>query len=247
MNILSFSPIILILLAIITFLLTKKIFQALGVILIILLLSSFVTGFLIYNDVQDFKEQFATEEKLFLLTQEEIGKENEYFAGFTMESNELGILLDDDKIKDYKLKTNKEILNNNYKLLLFSKDSFDNLKRFYINDIEFKKIEFLEVIESENSLKDAARLMDLSKDEFKTMFDVKDDSETRSLFFGIMVSEAIEQDSQFLIRNIKEKTIKVYPETILFKLIKFIPESVFNNILKGMDITKKVKKYNVIL
>ena len=164
-----------------------------------------------------------------------------------MESNKLGILLDDNKIKSYKLETNKEILNNNYKLLIFSKESFDNLKRFYINDIEFKKIEFLEVIESENSLNNAAKLMDLNKEEFKNIFDVKDNSETRSLFFGIMVSEAIGQDSQFLIRNIKEKSIKVYPETILFKLIKFIPESVFNNILKGMDIKEKVEKYNVFL
>lgn len=237
MDIFTLSPIILILLVIIIIILTKKILQVIGFTLIIILLASFVTGFFLYRDIQDFKENFVIEEKLFLL-----GEEENYIAGFTMGSNEIGVFLNNEMINNYESLTNKEILDENYKLLLFSEDSFENLKRVYINDQEFKKIEFFEVIESDNSLVDASRLMDLDKEEFKFMFDVDDDSATRSLFFGIMVSEAIQQDSSFVIKNIKSKTINIYPETILFRLIKFIPDSIFNNVLKGIDIKEKVMK-----
>ncbi|MCK5107905.1 MAG: hypothetical protein KAQ83_04210, partial [Nanoarchaeota archaeon] len=125
MNILTLSPIIIIIIAIVFFLITKKIFKALGFLLLISLIVFFISSILIYRDVQEFQNNFPNEEKLFLLEQN-----GNYAAGFIMsdlKNSQDVVLLGNQNINEIRPLTKHQILGDNYKLLIFKESAFNEV------------------------------------------------------------------------------------------------------------------------
>lgn len=246
MNILALSPIILIIIAVIVFLITRKILKALGFILLILLMAFFLSSILVYKDMEDYKERFYTEEKLMLL------KSNEnYVAGFVItypREKDSAVLMNNQNINHFRQIKEKEILGDSYKILTFEISAFEELKTVDFKDIRLTKKEIIDLINSEDTFKDASEIIlnekyedeEKIKSELKNKYNINDESELRSLLFSSLVAESVEENSLFLINKIKSKDIKVYPRTAMFIAISFIPESLFDVLNKGNEIKDKV-------
>jgi hypothetical protein len=242
MNILTLSPIIIIVLAIIFFLLTKKILKAIGFMILLFLLFSFIGSILVYQDVQDFKENFNNEEKLFLL------KNKNYVAGIVSSDPESNVVLLDNKdINQIRQMSKRQILGDNYKILIFSEPAFNEVNSITFNNKPLSEEEAFEIINSNNTLKDAAEIItgDSSAEEEEVLEQlsqqgIKDESELRAILFTSLINSATNENKMFLINEIKSKAIEVYPKTAMFVAIKFVPDSVFSAINKGQQLKEKV-------
>jgi len=209
--------IIILLLAIglIVFKVTKSILKAIFFAAAILTLIIVIFGGLLISDAVKFKENFPTQPSLYLLEEDNIliagfstifkeGAEPDYIAEDQLNSFQIS----------YKKENFKEIIGDNYKVFLIKKEIFASLNEIRTGDDALTIEEWSDLLES-----------DTSDDVFKAS-GVNDETEFKGLLFALGFMTILDEKGAFIIfEEYQEKNIKIYPETIFFKSIKLVPNS----------------------
>lgn len=224
----------------------KKI--AAWVLLVILAIALFgaVFGLDLFNDVTDLAQNLPTAKKLFLLKDDA-----QILTGF--ESSALNAanalsFIDDITIASYQSSYAKKDLDtirgNYYKLIIVDTKAltFDTI---ILNGNEFAVADALEVIRAKNSRARAAELIRKKQSLPDTaainsyVLDVlqgsliKTDADLRAALFAQLIADAVARDSLFVTRGLAADVIVVHPETITFKVIKLLPESLTKKLVKS--------------
>ena len=192
--------------------LVKIMFYA-GIIIFLLLAANL---FFIYQDFKDLRENFGVSEKKVILKDE-----NEILTGLVL--NEDTNLMTNKQLNDYSsyLRNNDydKILDDSYKLMVFDVDIISNLDA----EIEFG-----------NEL--------ITTDESITILKTSGNKEDKASLFSILLEDEIlsSRNPLFFFSEFKKGNIIIYPETALFKTIKFIPLSLIEDI--GKKIFEKTKE-----
>lgn len=231
---------------IITFLAFKVIKNAITVVIMItaLLLITVVTGsLLVFFDAKSLKENTSKSDTTIIFTDNNYEK---VFSGFNINlgNTTKNIPFEHDKIafiqKNLNSKNYDIVKNSSYKLIIIPIDSLNEIldERIILSEkSSIKKEDFFKIIESEdatqtyiNIITDEFSIGDVTSPEIqqsiKNLFlnNSIDSEELKSklsymIFYNIMMKYP-----EKIILEYKQKNIIIYPETILLKLIRLIPD-----------------------
>lgn len=220
----------------------------------IMLIASAVFGVNLFNDIRDLQENFPRAQKLLLLKDD-----NTLLAGFE------GKLFSADDIISY---ANKEQLaavqqhysardmqgvrGNYFKVIIFDASSFEQQDILVSGNIPANEV--LDIIHARDTT-DRAVAHIIQRDnlpntpETRSFFikgfrekGISSEDEMRAFLFGQLFAAALEKDPLFLINGFKSGSISVYPETITFKLAKFIPTGALKNTFEKLINSKAVNQ-----
>ncbi|MBD3313015.1 hypothetical protein GF345_01075 [Candidatus Woesearchaeota archaeon] len=194
-----------------------------------------IFGILAVMDANDFKEKFPEEPNLFLLVEE-----GDILAGAKnlMHPTEPEPITSEEAAVYQQLLDSSgydSIVGKNYKVFLVSMDTFDSLAEGEIADSGFTKEDAVEALHNDDlrawlidkSLEQAEipdeyhdRVMQQLEEEIPSEQDIR-----ASMFFLLLGGASQESGPAFIIKEFKNGNIEVYPETMLFRFIKIVPES----------------------
>lgn len=205
----------------------KGIMKILLLIFTVLAIVLVIGGFFVIIDFKEFREKFPTEEKTIILEDE-----GNILTGFTMTTeDEEPLFLTQEQVDSFSgyLKADKldAIQGNSYKLMIIDLDIFEEMSTdiLEIGPQEFTKEFVVSVLRSD----DAVSLMeDTDMDLF-----FRDDITIKAAMFVTVFNE-ITKNPLFFFSQYKEENILVYPETAIFKAIKFLPIGLVEGAMEGM-------------
>lgn len=213
-----------------------------------------LAGIALYLDVREFSGKFESSPKLFLLQENEtilsgfsgvLGKQKEELHFLTEE--EVATLQQAYEIKDY-----KTMKADNYKLFLVTMRAFTNASELIITDEgTYTKDYFSSLLRSSTPLDDFAESIiseeNISLDGHATIKqDVIDelkktsptDTEFKASLFGVLLTHATkEQGAFFILQEFQKGNIVIYPESALFKLVKYVPPQYLQQIIREEQMT----------
>lgn len=216
----------------------KTIIMAISFILILTLVGVFFAAM----DAVDFKRNFDSQEKLFLME-----RNGEIATGaylIELESDKINALSDEEieKINNYyKNEEYGKIIGSYYKILIFKEEAFDSVEIVEAEDINLSKEFIFEILDSDNAMDVFLdEIVESKMDEFKTPLtesqktelkknikedmELKTDQEIKSMMFLMLFTAAQNKEGPlFLIKQFKQKNVTIYKETALFKALKIIP------------------------
>ena len=209
----------------------------------IVVLVSVVFGFNLFNDIQDLQKNFPKAQKLLLLKEG-----NTLLAGFEgklFSSDDILSYTNKEQLaafqQHYSIRNMQDIRGNYFKVIIFDTSSFEQPDILVSGNIPANEVldiigaddtlarAVAQAIEKEN-LPDTPETRNFLIKDFKTK-GISSDEDMRAFLFGLLFKAALEKDPLFLINGFKSGSIIVYPETITFKLAKFIPTDVLKNTL----------------
>lgn len=189
----------------------KTIMKALIVITSITIIILIVFGIILAADISDFNRNFRYSSKMILL--EDKGR---IIAGVTLDGGAADIPEED--LQKYSEQVNQknyeEVIGRNYKLMILNIESIEELefKEIAINQTKVKKKDVPAVLRSDAPIK----------------FDV----------FGELV-KIISADQLFIFQQYKKRNLRIYPETLVFKLVKAIPYVLIKSLVsRGVEEVK---------
>ena len=212
--------IVLILAVVIILKVVKKLIKAISIIIGILLLLSTILTYLIYLDVNDINQNFGTQESMFVYQDQEkiltgiygvFGEEQQpnYLAANQLDSFDKVSLK-----KDY------------FRIFIFRKEAFDSIQ--YIEDFDGKQVaktDAIFLIESDDLM------VDIEKTNLKD-HEVGNIAEFKGMLFASLFNQALQEDNSFLFKQYKKGNVDIYPETIVFRIIKSVPDFFIDKIIK---------------
>lgn len=168
---------------------------------IVALLIIAAISFFIYKDVMDLKESFALSTKKVILVDGD-----KAIAGFLLNGKDNAIEeYDLEKISYYlSQKDYNKILGSSYKLFIFDISIISDLDE--------------EIIAGQEKIKRDYVISALKSSNFETSLQQKTD-----LFEDILTGNILDSKATFIFSELKKGNIRVYPETALFKAVKFVP------------------------
>ncbi len=207
-------------------------------------LTLFISGLLLYLDIRDFQENFQDSEKIFLLSEN-----GNILTGFTSTLQEGSEPDEIPKERLAELQTyynNKEynkIKGENYKMFIIDASAFDFMEEEQEiereKDFVYTKEFVFKFIKSENLADDFSReyikqkSIDESRlEEIKKEFieNIEEDKFRAQLFSSLLEESSKQKGPLFLILFYREGDTLIYKETILFKLIKLLPEGIMEKL-----------------
>jgi len=185
----------------------KSLFKLMFIAGIIISLLIAINLFFIYQDFKDLRENFTVSEKKIILVDD-----NKVLTGLLM-GEEIDFLMDS-QLEAYSsslINNNYEkILGNSYKLMVFDIDIISKLD----SDLDFGVIQ-MTTDEAVSTLRS----------------DFASPEEKASLFSILLADEILSSTNPILfLTEFKNGNIMIYPETILFKTVKFIPLSLIKDV-----------------
>jgi hypothetical protein len=218
-----FAIVIILIVIVISWAIFKKLFKIGFYILLVITLLLAVNIFFVYKDMVDLRENFAVDAKKVVLVDFE-----EVLTGLQLNS-EISYLTESelDTIKNqFKNKQYEAMLGDNYKLMIFDLD--------IVQELDVEEIEFRDEI--------------ISKEEAISILKSSDDRTERAELFGILLADHIlnSKNPLFFFSQYKKGNIIVYPETALFKTMKFIPLRWMSDIGEKVLYTTKEKAKDII-
>ena len=202
----------------------KKLFKLMFFAGIIISLLLVLNLFFIYQDFTDLRENFTVSEKKIILVDDSkvltgllMGKEIDFLADSQLEAYSSSLINN-----NY-----EEILGNSYKLMVFDVDIILNLDdSIEMNDQIISQNQAITILKSENT----------------------NEEEKAELFSTILADQILSSKNPlFFFSEFKNGNILIYPETALFKTIKFIPLSLIKDVgEKIFDKTKDKAKVFVV-
>ena len=212
----------------------KQFFKVIAGLWSVLFIVLIVLSVLLYFDVKDLQANFDKGEKVVLL------KENgNILTGFRLLENQKTTFYKDisDADNAFKAKNYASLKGNAYKLLIAQKDLFSDVDFItvigypldratlfsYLND-DAPKEKAAEFISKENAVPKNLVTKEIEK-EFST-----EDQFKGYLFAKLMGRTLEKKGANFIIQEYKKGTIEVYPETIAFKMIDYLPQSLFDKL-----------------
>lgn len=213
----------------------SKTFKIITKVMLILIIILVVLTLLVYKDMNELKQGFVNKNNTFFLYED-----NKLYSAVTlkpMTSTNLSIdsfnyftLEELEQAEDYLNKKNYQaLLNNNYRIFLLSTSI---LKKPYALELggTLNQDDLLDVIISEDPFvclaekTQAAYNADIEtlRQGFKDMYGNQEKLKGY-LFAALLTNYFQKQEAGELVSNIKNKKIRIYPETISFKIIKYLP------------------------
>jgi len=228
------SQLLIIIFIIILFYILYKIFKSIlktiiSLTLIIIILTTLI-GFFVYKDVQNLKENMNSPIMILLQNQN-------YIAGLTIEKGKI-TFIPEETIKEYDKGELKEIIGPNFKIITISMQFIEELPIETVHYNQFNKDltkqELISTLKSEKPVdyliievfKLQPEMADIAKN---TIFssDIKDNSQFKAALTLLTLQNLIEnKETEYILNSYKENNIKIYKETIAFKLFKLIPNSI---------------------
>jgi energy-coupling factor transporter transmembrane protein EcfT len=236
------TVIIVIVLIVIAFKILKSILKAIMFVAVIMLIALAVTGFFVYQDFQDFQSNFVTGGKQLLFTENDVIIAGFSTTDFSESSTEY---YTEEEIADF----NQDYLKEEYDRILGT-----NFKTFYVDkeivigEIVMDNITITEEVyrlllasddpsqvltdhlEGEGQFDDVPEFgREDAKEEYKQGLEEElgTGGEAKSKLLAIGFAQKMDEGGMgFLIKEIKEGNITLYPKTIIIKMIRYIPSSI---------------------
>ncbi|MBU0979612.1 MAG: hypothetical protein KJ709_02305 [Nanoarchaeota archaeon] len=221
---------------------TKRFVKLLFMINIILMVIIGITGIFVYMDAVNLKNRFPSDPKLMILEE----------AGIVLSAVRLKSMAEaPDYIKEAELLRYQQLINkddygslleNNYKIFVISIESLLPIDGIDIGEDVLDQKNTLKLLHSENALRDLAKhlfreqtgvteqILDFAEADLADQFGSS--AELKSRLFGIMLSQDLQEDGLFIIHEYKEDRIIIYPDTIVFRFMKFIPKKIVDELVK---------------
>jgi hypothetical protein len=198
-----------------------------------------ILGFLMYQDVTDFRENFIPSPKTFVLQDDGM-----VLAGFTgtMGEDELPRFLTADDIaamqQAYAAGDAKAMLGDSYKLFIINLSAFSNVSGdIKVEEQEYSYGKIAGWIRSATPLDDFADDLlareNIPADQYGAVRaeviaalrkDAPSDTEFKASLFGLLLGHAIDTEgAAFLLVQYKLRRIAVHPMTITFRIIRILP------------------------
>ncbi len=228
--------------AVIIFKFVGKLIKAFFMILSLAALLSFVFGIFLYLDVNDLKENFGTSEKLLVL--ENNGQVVSAFLIINFTGGENPKIISDSELASYNkyyiADDYESILGDKYMMFLFQEEFFDGVNEIKIGSDSIPITKIKEILAS-SSAKDT--MIDLLLEQ-KGM--PKDNADLRNqigesiesdayvkglLFAGLFQAKLSGENPAFILEEIKEDNLILYPEKLIFKIFKSVPSGIVNKIV----------------
>ncbi len=216
--------IILVFIAVFAWAIFKKVFKLMFYAGLIILLLIAANLYFIYKDVNDLNENFSVLTKKVILVDED-----EVLTGFLL-NGQVNFITDEqiEEFSSYLAENNyEEILGESYKLMIFDVG--------IISDLNVDEIEFNDEI--------------ITKDDAITFLKSDADSGEKADLFGTILADHIldSKNPLFFFSQFRKGNLVIYPETALFKTVKFIPLTFIKDIGKKMfEKTKETAKSYVV-
>jgi energy-coupling factor transporter transmembrane protein EcfT len=224
--------------AIILFIVTRFVGKVIGLIVKIMVLIILVLAILtviVYKDMDSLRKGFAEENNTFFLYEN-----NKLYTAVTLRPlTNLNLSIDSFKYftKEEISQSEGELNNKNYAALLSNNYRIFLFKPVVINKpynldllIAMNEGDLLNIIMSDDPFlvfaEKTQEKYNLTAEDLKAGFKDIYGSEEKFkgyLFAALLANYFQKQEPGELVRNLKEKTIQVYPESISFKIIKYLP------------------------
>ncbi|MBW2977239.1 hypothetical protein KY331_00175 [Candidatus Woesearchaeota archaeon] len=234
MDISSIITIIVVLIIILAiFKIFKSVFKTIFLISTLFGIVMLVFMIILYQDVADFKTNFPTSEKLFLLE-----REGGLIAGFSgvLGEEEQPNFVPSAELNSYQISFEADdlepIKGNYYKLFIVVSETFDEITSIEFGEEQLSKNFVFDLLDSQTSIDDYASYYAQSqgistaaigevKSQMRSQF--SSDAEFKGALFATLFSAKTQEDRLFLFKEYKKDNILIYPETMLFRTIKKIP------------------------
>ena len=238
MDILSIIGIIIfIALAVLILKLIKSTIKAVMLISSVLTVILIIGVFFVYSDANDFKENFPSVPSLYLLQ-----KDDEIIAGFygIFSGTTTPSLIGEEQLISYQnnFKENNlsQIRGDYYKIFILKSEVFDSLAEIRTEEDVFSKETIFSFLESDTPVNDYLKFKNApigSRDDLLNSLNIRDDTEFKAVLFTVLFGALMEDQGSFVIfTQYKKENIIIYPETTLFRLIKIIPLSLLDKVVK---------------
>lgn len=234
--------ILFILIGIIIFKIIGKIVKTLSILMSILTIVMLIGGIFVYLDAKDLKENFSVEKKLFVLDYDDV-----LLSGFTLKDmavDGMPEVLSKEVLSEY-----SNYYSNNdmksiqgeeyYKVFVFKKELFDDVLEMDIGNVKLSKYDIDAILVSNDALNLVVDKMLMSQgvplDNTKYREEISKELKSNEAVKGLLVAGLFAKKSKeptFIFEGLQNETVMVYPETIIFKLIKIVP---FNYMSKFVD------------
>jgi hypothetical protein len=205
----------------------KKVMKLVFLVFFILSMLSVIGGVFIINDLKDFRENFPTAEKMIILKDE-----TKVLTGLAMTTeDEEPVFLTEENIdvySDYLEVGNFDaVLGDSYKLMILDLNIFEEMPpgAMELNDEEFEKDFFISVLKSDDPISL------LAGEDVETMY--ADKITVKGAIFGILYVEVMQSPIYFF-SQYKKGNILIYPETAIFKAIRFMPLGLVKNTMESV-------------
>lgn len=220
----------------IIYLFVKGIFKIISYIWGALFLVLVVLSLFLFVDISDFQDNFSSSTNLILLT-----SDNEVVTGFILDGQEPILLNNMSHYADlYNRSRYAALLGEHYKVLFVEAQVFSDVEKVQISKYLFDGEFVLETIRSENPMEmyaaKIAELENADEDEVLEQIDAlyTDAGQFRSLLFASVFSASQQsQDPLIMVQHIQSGDIEIYPETITFRVMRYIPPALLENFPRG--------------
>ena len=228
--------IFLVILALIGFLLfkiVKTLIKAIFVEVLLLAALLILLGIVMFIDLNDFRQNFMTSEKLFLFE-----KDNDLITGFSVsvftdESTISPLNKEELEFYDnrYKINDLKSARGDYYKIIILKKEAFSELEEgIMVGKQNFSKSFIFDILEAEDAVEFLVQSQlppevpeDLKQDYRDTLGDA--DMLKAKMLAVLFVQSMVQESPVFLLEQFRKQNIIIYPESPMFKAVKFIPKS----------------------
>jgi hypothetical protein len=206
--------------------------------ILVMIVASFVFGYIVIKDANDFKNNFSNSTSMMVVKQTNNGTTS-FLAGATLnpEGKEFNTLNKKQLATVEKLyQDNKldDLGDDYYKVFLIELKSFDDVELYNISDqnVELSKAEIKAIMLSDNAREDLARIV--AKKNGKNINDVYkelsgSDEEIKGYILSYYLSSVFNSGNiSGFMTQLKKDNISVYANTALFKTVRYIPQSLIN-------------------
>jgi len=240
--------IIFVIIAVFLFLVLKKVVKTIMILVGIIIIVLLVGTYFVYKDAQDMQENFQTSPNVFLLEQDD-----KIISGFQqVPDSEEPMPIND--LSDYSIYPEDlaELKGDNYKLISFKQEAFDEIDLIELDNIEHPTSFILTLISSETPVDDyitnaiirdgiPQEQREEEKQNMKQEFGLTD-QEFKGMLFASIFKKAVDEEGPiFIFKQYKEGNVVVYKETAVFKMINLIPTSFIKNIFADTSSAVKEK------
>lgn len=200
-------------------------------------------AFIVYEDIQDIKENFQESSKKVI-----VADNGKVLTGFSL-NGRISFMADSqlDEYSSYLQKKDyKNILGSSYRLMVFDADIISEIdaQELSINGKSIDRNYAVAVLKADNPFQMLKSKGITEKDLSITKEDTKNNAHVKAALFGIILAnDILGPKDVLLLSGYKEGLITVYPETALFKTVKYLPLSFIGDAAKGMfAMTKEAAK-----
>ena len=226
----------LLIIIIVIFLIFKIVHVVIKTIIIVSVLLIIIVGlvsFLAYSDGVNLQSAFVNGKNAFLL----VDSNNNLITGFLMTKEKPAFFTASNFImikEDYNDKSLEKVKSsfNLSRIFIFKEDALN--KSIQVENFRLSRQDYIEVLNSDSPLDFLAQKLSDSEGQSKSFYynALKEQFSNQSLKSALFASALGKemQDPMFLFKAYSSNKMNVYPKTILFKVIHFVPSSLLNGV-----------------